>query len=151
MTTIEDLHWQAGIFEGEGSVRINTRTVRNAGALLVEVTNTDISVVEPFRAMWGGTIKVSTPRDAPRRRVAYRWRAASREAEAFLLAMWPCLRTDKYRARAVVGLDFQRQKSTSTLINRSPEYAATQLWYYGWMADLNRRGRPDAGRHRRPR
>lgn len=143
-----EMHWQAGIFEGEGSVRINSATKRNRYALLVEVTNTDRSLVEPFQRMWGGSILVCTPANDPTRKTAYRWRAAAKQAEAFLLAVWPCLRTDKYRRRAVCGLDFQAQKSTRARVNRTPEYSAAQRGFYDWITDLNLRGTPD-GRQRR--
>lgn len=131
------LAWMAGVFEGEGSIRINRPTRQNLGSLLVDLANTDRQMVDPFHAMWGGTVTAYV--SAGRRRAYFRWRAAAREAESFLLAMWPMFGTEKYRARAVVGLDFQAQKHGHG--GRVPDEYRTRQWdFYERMAVLNVRG-----------
>lgn len=147
---IEELHWQAGMFEGEGSIRVSTPTPRNMGALVVDVTNTDETVVLQFHSIWGGSIRSYPAQE--NRKPYWRWRAAAWNAHAFLIAMWPCLRTEKYRRRAVLGIEFQEQKQTnfSRGHRASAEYVADQLWFYERMKTLNQRGTcPNAKQFRR--
>lgn len=47
-----DLAWSAAIIEGEGSIRINSATHRNLGALIVSVTNTDREIIDWFQSHW---------------------------------------------------------------------------------------------------
>lgn len=154
MTTTTDdlmlLAWMAGVFEGEGSIRISRPAPRNMGSLCVDLPNTDRTLIEPFQAMWGGSIKRYAQK--PPQREYYRWRCSSRQAEEFLLSMWPLLGTEKYRGRCVVALDFQAQKRSGS-DNRSPDYAERQWTYYEAMKALNVRGIsatcPQAAQHRR--
>jgi hypothetical protein len=137
--TPEELSWAAGMFEGEGSVRINVPTRRNMGSLLVDMVNTDVEIVEFFQARWPGYM-VPVKADGNRRDF-YRWRAASWVAAGFLTAVMPHLRTKRVRERAALGLAFQTQKSRDCRINRTDEYAARQREFYDRMAVLNLRGR----------
>lgn len=147
MIDVTELHWMAGVFEGEGSVRINKPTARNAGALLVDLANTDPALVTPFHQMWGGTVATYPALGA---RNAYsRWRAVACEAEAFLLAMYPLFHSARYLRRCVLGLDFQSQKSRDPRVNRTAEYRARQWSMYEQMAGLNLRGADAAGLQRR--
>lgn len=135
--TTEELAWAAGLFEGEGSVRVAPWTPRNRGALCCDIANTNIEIVAFFRERWGGQL---TEYDARERRRAYwRWRVYSLAAQALLNDILPYLRTRIYRERALLGLDYQAQKSKKP-DNRTPEYHARQVDYYERMRVLNRRG-----------
>jgi hypothetical protein len=136
--TEAELAWAAGMFEGEGSVRINAHTQRNRGALLVDLANTSAEVVAFFRDRWGGSLREYVP--GGNRRTYYRWRAASRMAAAFLNDVLPYLRTATYRERALLGLEYQTQKSPSPSVCRTDAYYERQNDYYERMAALNRRG-----------
>lgn len=135
-----ELAWAAGMFEGEGSIRINKPTKRNRGALLCDMVNTAPEVCAFFAERWGGYLKrVEVP---PPRKAFWRWRIAAREAARFLRAIQPYLRTDKYRRRAQLALDFQEQKRLGGRSNRTATYLAAQDAFYEEMRDLNVRGVP---------
>jgi hypothetical protein len=149
-SSIEDIHWQTGLFEGEGSIGILRPGPRNHGTLTASIVNTDESIVRAFADVWGGSVHHVAQR--PPRNEFWRWTIAARKAQAFLLATWPCLKTDKYKERAVVGLDFQAQKLSSNGARWLPadkkrEYLARQWAIYEDMRSLNLRG--IAGIHRR--
>ena len=81
-----ELAWMAGVFEGEGSVRIT-----------------------PFQRRWPGYLRmVDVP--APRRPY-WRWRIAANVAARMLAELYPYLRTERVRAKAALGLEYQAQKS----------------------------------------
>jgi hypothetical protein len=134
----EELAWAAGMFEGEGSVRVNVPTRRNLGALLVDIANTDAEIVAFFQARWPGYMR--PVRGTGNRRDFYVWRAAALVAARFLNDVLPYLRTARVREKALLGLDFQAQK-TSGAERLTAEYAARQRDYYDRMKLLNRRGR----------
>lgn len=135
--TKTDLAWQAGMFEGEGSVRINCRTSRNLGVLLVDVPNIQPEVTAAFHDAWGGYHRLAEV--APPRRNYWRWRLAATQAVPFLIAIRPYLRTECYRERVALGLEYQAQKAIGGA-NRVPGYAERQHDYYLRMRELNRRG-----------
>lgn len=132
-----ELAWAAGLFEGEGSVRINGFRPNALGALSVELANCDMEIIEFFRARWGGAVR--TAKLKPPRRQAYYWRLAARQAAAFLEELRPYLRTARYRARADLAIVYQFQKVNSRE-NRTPAYRDRQQAFYEEMAALNIRG-----------
>lgn len=133
--SISELYWQAGMFEGEGSIRISKPNRTNWGYLCVDLANTDKTIVNIFQQMWGGRIAYYEP--GGNRKPYWRWRCYAIAARDFLRCMWPCLLTDKYRHRCVVGMDFQDQKES----NRSDiEYRNRQWMFYSRMKVLNHRG-----------
>jgi hypothetical protein len=136
-----ELAWAAGMFEGEGSVRINVPTKRNLGSLLVDMVNTDAEVVAFFDERWPGYLR-QVAFEGGHRRDYWRWRCAALVAARFLTDVLPYLRTDRVREKALLGLEFQDQK-TAARSNRTPEYAARQRSYYERMAVLNQRGRQE--------
>jgi hypothetical protein len=83
-----ELAWAAGLFEGEGTVRINVPTRRNCGALLVSVVNTDREVIDFFQRRWPGYMKTAH-RPSLRHRPAWVWVVAAHRAAAFLGAIRP--------------------------------------------------------------
>lgn len=133
-----DLAWVAGMFEGEGSIRINTPTRRNQGHLVVDMVNTDIECVAIFQANWPAYMRPVKAKG--NRKDYYRYRAAALVAASFLVDVLPYLRTSRVRTKALLGLEFQTQKSKMSRVNRTPEYLAAQLAYYHQMAALNVRG-----------
>lgn len=146
-----ELAWAAGLFEGEGTVRINKPSPRNWGTLCVSVTNTDVQVLEWFQARWPGHMKpVRGLR--PDQKDAWTWVIAARKAATFLEEIRPYIVRDAVRARIEHGLDFQGQKRNAKHLGDEADryaYAETQWNAYWWMCHLNQRGRPQAGQHRR--
>lgn len=134
-----DLAWAAGLFEGEGSVRINSPTQRNLGALIVDVANTDEAIVAFFHQGWGGYFRRVNAR-SERRKDFWRWRLAALEAARFLRDISPYLKSPRLRERIRLGLAFQDQKSKKTRTNRGASYRTQQQAYFQRMKVLNQRG-----------
>lgn len=149
-----DLAWAAGLFEGEGSVRINKPARRNWGSLTASVVNTDREIVDFFQDRWPGYCKAATGL-RPEQRPAWVWVIAARQAAAFLEAIRPFVRSTRVRTKIAYGLEFQAQK-LSGLACRTQAYCEVQWNAYWWMAELNARGRqppartsPHSAEHRR--
>lgn len=151
-----DLAWAAGLFEGEGTVRINKPAPRNWGALCVSVVNTDRQVLDFFQARWPGCYKAATGL-RPEQRDAWVWVIAARRAAAFLEQIRPYVVRDRVRERIAHAIYFQGQKRASLRSlsdEEREEYRGDQWNAYWWMCELNKRGRetcPDAKQHRRAR
>lgn len=135
---VVDLAWAAGLFEGEGTVRINTATKRNLGHLIVSVVNTDRSTVEFFQDRWPGTLRGATGLNPLKQRPAWVWTVAARKAAAFLTDIQPYLRSERVRRKAALGLEFQAQKARTNWV--SDEYRETQWLFFMEMKELNLRG-----------
>ena len=150
MTEVE-LAWTAGLFEGEGSVRISKPAQRNWGSLVVSTVNTDIQIIEWFQVRWPGCMKVVTGM-RPEQKTAWFWVLAAKKAAAFLEQIVPYIVRDAMREKIRIGLDFQAGKSSrARWMTESERYAyAEQQWNaYWWMGHLNERGRPEFDQHRR--
>lgn len=132
-----ELAWAAGMFEGEGSVRINSSTARNLGALLVDLPNTDRALVEWFQKRWPGYFRQG--RLAGNKRDYWRWRIASLQAASFLIAIEPHIIGNK-RERVLLGIEYQKQKRPSHFHNCEDGYRDRQRDYYERMKVLNERG-----------
>lgn len=139
MTAVE-LAWAAGLFEGEGTVRINkpSNNRKNCGSLLASVVNTDRQVLEFFQARWPGYMKSATGL-GPRQKPAWVWVIAATKAAAFLRDIRPFVVRDRVRQRIDHGLYFQGQKRRGRG-RSSPEYIEDQWNAYWWMCHLNERG-----------
>lgn len=132
--------WAAGLFEGEGTIRINSATRRNLGHLICSVVNTDRQVVDFFAARWPGYLRAATGL-GPNRRPAWIWGIAARKAAVFLRELEPYLVTARVRQKAALALEFQGQK-TAGRRNRTADYAEEQWSYFMQMKNLNARGCP---------
>jgi hypothetical protein len=140
------LAWAAGLFEGEGTVRINKPTIRNWGSLMVSVVNTDREVVDFFQARWPGYCKPAGGLDPTRQRPAWVWVIAARKAADFLTTIRPFIVRNKVKERIEHALWFQSQKRHGTGCF-DDAYKQEQWEAYMWMCELNWRGvRPDAPR-----
>jgi hypothetical protein len=137
--TDSELAWAAGLFEGEGSVRISKPASRNLGSLIVSVVNTDRQVLDFFQERWPGHMQPARGLDPTRQRPAWVWLTAALKAATFLRAIEPFLRTDRVREKAALGLWFQSQKRSGRE-NRTDDYLEQQWVTYWQMAELNLRG-----------
>lgn len=143
-----ELAWTAGLFEGEGTIRINKATTRNLGHLVASVVNTDRQVVDYFQQRWPAYLRPATGL-RPDQRDAWVWVTAARKAAAFLRAIEPFIVTDRVKEKIRVGLQFQDGKwAPGTGRYRSPEerrqYHEEQFNAWLWMKELNVRGRREA-------
>ena len=137
MFTERELAWAAGLFEGEGTIRINKATSRNYGHVMVSVTNTDPEVLEFFQARWPAYMKKVWTR--PDQRDAWAWVTAARKAMAFLDAIEPYIVTARVRNKLQVARQFQALKSTP-IRERLEDYYEQGFNLYLWMRELNVRG-----------
>jgi hypothetical protein len=133
-----DLAWAAGIFEGEGSIRISPATRRNLGHLTATIANTDYEMLEWFNARWPGYFKVSS-NVGTNWRPAWWWMIAAKKAAVFLRAIQPYVKTRRVQMKIELGLRFQDNKRVGH--PRSPEYATRQRAFFLEMKALNVRGR----------
>lgn len=136
--TERELAWAAGLFEGEGSVRINPPTRSNMGHLCAQVSNTDPQIIEFFQSRWPGhaaPVKGLKAHHNP----AWYWIIAAQRAAAFLRQIAPYVRTDRTKARIIHGLQYQAGKTRETRINRTLEYAEAQ-----WAGHVVMRERANA-------
>lgn len=134
-----ELAWMAGLFEGEGSVRINCRTKRNRAFLRAEIVNVDESLVAPFNDRWPGWFRKIEGKG--NRRDHWRWVVATVKAAVFLAEIEPFVRSQRMKDRIALALEFQGQKSTDAAVNHTAEYIALQEDFFDRMTALNRRGR----------
>lgn len=137
-----ELAWAAGLFEGEGTVRINKPTKRNLGHLVVSVVNTDRDVLDFFQQRWPGYMKPATGLDPRRQRPAWVWVVAARRAAEFLRCIRPFLVRRMVMKRIEHALDFQDGKRVGRA-TRTREYVEEQWFAYLWMRELNARGVQD--------
>lgn len=150
-----ELAWAAGLFEGEGSVRISKPALRNWGAVTASVVNTDKQIIDWFQTRWPGYCKPATGlrRD---QKPAWVWVIAATKAIRFLREIEPFIVRDKVREKITHACWFQSQKRTDTRTiseEEKEEYRADQWNAYWWMAHLNTRGTgvPNAKAHRKPK
>jgi hypothetical protein len=132
--------WAAGLFEGEGTVRIHGRIRRRTIGLYVAVGNTSKELIEPLAA-WGGKIGLHHRAATARRKnqqPSWRWNAYPSVAERFLRDIQPFLMGYRNKLRVSIALDFQAQKQVGGHVDA--DYWATQLVYFQLMKILNARG-----------
>lgn len=142
MTDIE-LAWAAGLFEGEGTVRISRPAPRNWGSLTASVVNTDRQVLDWFQARWPGYMKAATGL-RPEQRDAWVWVIAAQRASVFIRLIRPFVVRDAVRDKIDHALAFQDQKRRNVRWMGDAErytYAEDQWNSHWWMCELNKRGR----------
>ena len=137
-----DLAWAAGLFEGEGAIKID-RSGHNQCRLMAAVGMTDLEVLSFFHLRWGGSL--SAQRVRPECRPQWRWAVVSRMARSFLTDIEPYLRSARVRQKAALALQFQAQKrpgrgSASELV----AYRERQWAFWEVMHGLNLRGIKEA-------
>lgn len=138
--TETDLHWAAGLFEGEGTVTIAVRNSDETYRLVVTMGNTDAEVVDFFCDRWPGWRQPAYG-DRPGRKPAWYWTVAGPKAEAFVHQVMPYLRTQRVRDKCEIALRFrasQPRRITSVPLRAGVKAAQRDL--YLEMRKLNKRG-----------
>src|SRR5579872_6608356 len=134
-----ELAWMAGVFEGEGSIRINGVYSNSWACLICDLVSTDAQMVEPFQRYWPGHYKQYVKHRQANRKDFWRWRIAAVRAESFLMTIQPHFRTDRVRRKAALALEFQGQKINGHPACRSTSYKECQIAYFEQMKALNAR------------
>ncbi len=137
-----DLAWAAGIFEGEGSVRITKADGLHLPGLVVEVVNTDHQLLMWFQARWSGYLgeKHHASARGQHWRPYWCWQLKARQAAAFLEYIQPYLKTDRVKRKVVLAREFQHQKVITGPGPRQAIYREAQTSFYCRMKVLNQRG-----------
>lgn len=138
------LAFAAGLMEGEGSIRINSPTKRNNGALVVAMSNTNAQIVAYMHERWPGYCKIvshgrAAKMAATNRKPAWCWTIAAKVAARFLQSIQPYVHTERMKDRIALALEYQAQKEF-THRARSPEYRERQMDFFRRMKALNHRG-----------
>lgn len=142
-----DLHWVAGLLEGEGSIQISRHRFIDNGAerltyvLWVRLGMLDQFCVQETARILGGSHRATTYKSKTR---VWRWDLSSAAAGEVLATLLPYIRSPRVRAKAELGLKFQHQKIRGRPSNPAfgrPNYAAEQEDYYLRMKELNVRGK----------
>jgi hypothetical protein len=139
MTLTEvELAWAAGLFEGEGAIKIDRASAYQC-RLMVALRMTDLDIVCFFHERWGGSFGPHKVR--PECRPQWSWAVVSRMAGAFLEDVSPYFRSPRVREKAAVALAFQGQKRAGNrTASEFNQYRSEQWAYWAEMRDLNRRG-----------
>jgi hypothetical protein len=104
----DELNWAAGMFEGEGTIRINKdRSAKGEVIykLQCSVPNTDREITDFFHTRWHGSNRPERPRG--NRQPRQKWVASGTKAEAFLRKLRPYLKTNRAQMRVNVAFQFQ--------------------------------------------
>jgi hypothetical protein len=138
----DELNWAAGMFEGEGTIRIakewSRKRERNYRLQCI-VPNTDHQIVDFFHKRWQGSNRPERPRG--NQRPQRKWVVSGKQAEAFLRQLQPHLRTDRGRMRVNVAFQFQIMKKLyKDDPTDRPKYRDEQRKCYEEMGRLNPRG-----------
>src|SRR5229473_6023653 len=78
----------AGLFDGEGCVRINNNT--HGYNLTVSLSITYVPILEIMRSAFGGSISIKTKK-RPEHKQLYSWQIGGREAHNFIMSIHPYL------------------------------------------------------------
>src|SRR5215471_3278635 len=105
-----ELAWAAGLFEGEGCIRINPPANHNYGHIEASVSNTDMDILNFFQSRWPSSRlkKVSV---RPDQRDAYCWALQARRALVFLEMIAPYVICQRNKDRIWTACEFQALKS----------------------------------------
>ena len=136
----------AGLFDGEGCVKLCPYKTK-AGIryqIAVTVSNTEMSLLEPLREVYGGCVRSSGKQISPTHRKALAWEARSRVAAAFLARALPHMRSPMKIHRAKVTLEpFERGYGHTlgnalrrVLLSSMVGYAPTEVTIAGVLHDV---------------
>lgn len=119
MPTTEEIAYSAGLFDGEGSVSLATRSAKRtedglpykSPALYLQLSSTDTELIKWLKDTWQmGSVFIGYRPSRPNHRTAHTWRLSRTDAETFLNAVLPYLRTKRQQAllaieyRSLVGV-----------------------------------------------
>ena len=138
----------AGLFDGEGCIRINRAMSKKTLAtmeratpdydLAVHMTNQCLEVIEPFKENWGGYV-YANKRD--NRKICFQWILYGRKAEEMIRLLQPYLIIK--REKAILALEYQKYYiSTKSSGKLKPKEVVSKLDGYYWkFRELNAKGK----------
>ena len=135
-----DRAYAAGLIDGEGCVRLNSRhRPARVGqyTLVVEVTNTDQKMTVWLQEQFGGSVSYLPENTGSNRKERWHWRCGSNKALYCLDAIWPYTRTKRQQVK--LGRRFQRYVQYTGRA-KSPKSEALQQRFYDEFRRFNKRG-----------
>lgn len=89
----EELHWVAGLLEGEGCFTPKSRKLRDRTSFnpLIQVTSTDRDVLERLVSLVGGRIGGPYPTRRETHRPTYQWQFAGERARELMVLVRPLM------------------------------------------------------------
>jgi hypothetical protein len=147
--TDAQLAWVAGLFEGEGTIRIGKPSGSNLGQLMVSLVNTDHAYIALLNEWWPGTVYSEDPAEVDLGNVrsevdlgnvrCWRWERSSRKAAAFVADILPYMVSERIRDKALLAVEYQAEKHP---VGRSPDptYAERQVELQQQMVAVGQRG-----------
>jgi len=110
-----ELAWQGGIVDGEGTITIQKQIRKNrpspAFRACVEVTNTDLRIILPFKYVWGGEYyQRPDKRKEKDWKDSYTWHCLESKMAIFLKKMLPYLKAKQDQAKLI--LEFIKYKKS---------------------------------------
>lgn len=94
-----DLHYAAGLFDGEGSITLTRRAKCHARHFAVSLSSTDKTLTDFMAETFGGRVYSIGKRSA-RQKPIFHWFLKASAAVIFLKAIAPLLREQRKRQRA---------------------------------------------------
>ena len=109
-----NIEYLAGFFDGEGSVSVvnSLNNGRHSFQVWVQVSNTDIDILETYQRLFKGQIRKLSKKKAHHKQ-AWMWRVVSKQAVAFLTAIEPYLTIKKEQAQ--LAIKFQQDRANKKL------------------------------------
>ena len=113
MISKEELAWQAGIMEGEGTITIARSPRKNRPSYVfkaqIDVCNTDIRLILPFKESWGGYIHChKDPRKEKKWKDVFTWHCSVNTATIFLRSLLPYMKAKHEVSKVVLEfLDYR--------------------------------------------
>lgn len=115
MYNLEDVIYLAGFLDGEGCISIfrlkTSKGANRAFGLLLQVTNTNESVMQWLHTTFGGSTYRTGP-TRPRCAAQWKWHVCGETAEAVIKAVHPYLKIKK--PEAIIALKFMISKRQSS-------------------------------------
>lgn len=120
MSTIQDICYAAGFFDGEGSVLIQKPGRTCSYRLRVSASQTTVEPIEWLRQRWGGSVRIRKAKE--NRKTVWEWAITTQLALKFLTDVRPFLLVK--REQADIAIEFQSRKFNGS--RRLPEVIAME-------------------------
>jgi len=138
--SVAELAYVAGFFDGEGCITISTKKNTNYFRLTVQISQTDLSVLEWIASRFGGSVH-NHGKQKERCKKTWIWFIGSFQAHEFLRVIRPYLIVKAERADIAMMFRETMCEQGSAPKNRStPEIIARRWELKRKISELNKRG-----------
>lgn len=136
-------YYFAGLFDGEGMVALHPRNIKKfpgVFSLLISITNCDRRPLDKAQALYGGNVIVGKPKQNPKHRQVFIWRACSGSAVPFLEVIRPYLLIKGEQVDVALSWFQQKRKHSNkgTSQKLTAKEIETNLVYYRRLQQMKR-------------